>query len=264
MNKIETLTTAFEFIEDNLQSDIKTADVAKACYCSKSTLEKLFRCLNNISLHDYVIRRRMMLAARKMVNEPDTNLLEIALACGYSSNESFSRAFKSVWNLNPSEFKEQNSFFELFPRLYPPIKEGDNAMRKNVDISELYDLFVERHDCYFVCCDIKGLIPINEISYKAGDLAIIECMNRMNKEAGNQDIVFRIGGDEFVMLTNSKDCAYAEQICDRIKSYNTQPFIFENIEIPLTLHVSCCKYESKNINYDDLYQQLKTSIDHSK
>ena len=41
MNKIEILTTALEYIEANLSSEIKTEDVAGACYCSKAALEKL-------------------------------------------------------------------------------------------------------------------------------------------------------------------------------------------------------------------------------
>ena len=33
MNNIEILTNALEFIEENLQNEIKTQDVADACYC---------------------------------------------------------------------------------------------------------------------------------------------------------------------------------------------------------------------------------------
>ena len=106
-------------------------------------------------------------------------MLDIALVCGYSTHESFTRAFKSVWNCNPSDFKAKKEYFELFPRLYPPIEDGGAYMngRRNVDISEMYDVFVQRKNCYFVCCDIKSLVPINEIAYKAGDLAILEAMN---------------------------------------------------------------------------------------
>ena len=91
--------------------------------------------------------------------------------------------------------------------------------RKSVDISELYDLFTERKNCYFVCCDIKHLVPINEISHKAGDLAILEEMKRMNAVAGPDDIVFRIGGDEFTLLTNSEDIDYARKLCDQIRAF---------------------------------------------
>lgn len=104
-----------------------------------------------------------------------------------------------------------------------------------VDISELYDLFKERKNCYFVCCDIRSLIPINEISRKAGDLAIAETARRMDQCSGPTDLVFRIGGDEFVMLTASEDPSYAEQIADKILAMNGQSFAYEERNIPLHL-----------------------------
>ena len=266
MNNMEILANAFEYIENHLQTEIKTNDVANACFCSKSALEKIFRYVSNIGVHEYVIKRRMMLAARMIALETNASMLDIALACGYSTNESFSRAFKSVWNCNPSEFKSKKGFPELFPRLHPPIQDGGAYMRttQNVDISEMYELFTERKNCYFVCCDIKCMLPINEISYKAGDLAIIETMERMQKEAGEEDLVFRIGGDEFVMLTNSEDIKYAQDICERIKTYNEQTFDFEDKKIPLSLHIGAVKFEGKNLRYRDLFEQLHMAIERNK
>lgn len=71
MDKLEILAGAITYIEENMQKDIRTEDVAKACYCSKSALEKMFRCMNNISVRDYLIRRRMMLAAKLIKAYPN-------------------------------------------------------------------------------------------------------------------------------------------------------------------------------------------------
>lgn len=136
--------------------------------------------------------------------------------------------------------------------------------RKNVDISELYDLFIERRDCYFVCCDIKGLVPINEISRKAGDLAILETMKRMNEAAQEKDIVFRIGGDEFALLTNSNDMNYASAIAQKIKEKNMQGFCFEEKEVPLSLHVGIAKFNKSPLKYNELFEQLHTALKESK
>ena len=260
MNKIEILTTALEYIEANLSADIKTEDVAGACYCSKAALEKLFRCINRMSVHDYVVRRRMTLAARKLRECPELSVLDVALAYGYSTNESFSRAFKKVWDCNPSEFKENPRHFELFPRRYPPTMKGDAIIMRNVDISELYELFKVRKNCYFVCCDIDHLVPINEISHKAGDMAILESLRRMEAEAGDEDVIFRIGGDEFVMLTGSEDVAYAEAAAERIRKYNGEPIVFEGREIPLRLHIAVTKSSSGQVRYKDLFEQLHSAI----
>ena len=257
MNKMELLTTALEYMESHLSSDIKTEDVARACYCSKAALEKLFRNLNHMSVHDYIIRRRMTLAARKLTEKPEANVLEVALTYGYSTNESFSRAFKKVWDCNPSEFRENPSHFTLFPRLHTPLQRtGENFTRKNVDISELYELFQSRRNCYFVCCDIERLLPINAIAHKAGDMAILEALHRMEQEAGEEDVVFRIGGDEFALITNREDSGYAEGIADRIRSYNGTPIVYNGMEIPVALHIAVTKLSPEDTKQKEMFDGL--------
>lgn len=265
MKNIDLLMGSLEYIEAHLNEDMKTADIAEACHCSKSTLEKLFQNVNRISVHGYIIRRRMMLAARKIATEPDESILNIAVEYGYSSHEAFTRAFKEVWNCNPSEFRGKR-FTELYPRTKPILKEGDDYVmgRKQVDISELYDLFKERKDCYFVCCDIKSLVPINEISYKAGDLAILETMNRMLNAAGEDDMVFRIGGDEFCMLTDSDSYEYAENIVAKILRYNGEPINYEGRDIPLSLYAVATKFSGEYLKYDKLFYELHDAIKGSK
>ncbi len=263
MQNVELLLSALEYMELHLGQEIKTEDVAKACYCSKSTLEKLFRCVNHITIHDYLVRRRMTMAARKLSENPQKSILSVALEYGYSTHESFARAFKSIWNCNPSEFRGMK-YYELFPRLDVPSGEGSEYMSKCVDISQLYDLFVERKDCYFVLCDIKSLIPINDISRKAGDLAILESMNRMNNAAGQEDVVFRIGGDEFCILTGSTDPSYAETLAENIKKHNGETFNYNDREIPLSLYVVSTKITGRNGKYNELFVKLHETLQEIK
>lgn len=266
MGNLELLVTAISYLEEHMQEDIRTEDVANACYCSKSTLEKLFRHVNHISVRDYLVKRRMTKAARLMLEQPDLSLLDVALLYGYSSNEAFSRAFLQTWNCWPSKFRERTRTLELFPRLGVPEENGDEYMktRRQFDISELYDLFKSRTGNYFVCCDIKSLIPINEISHKAGDLAILESLRRMEEAAGPDDIVFRIGGDEFAMLTNSDEESYVQAIVDKINDFDKVPIVFEGKEIPLILYTGVVKWDKKPLKYDELFTGLHTSIREGK
>ncbi len=235
-NKLELLTTALSFLEDNLTEKITTEDVAKVCFCSKSTLEKLFRCVSHMSVHDYIIRRRMTKAAKMLFFHREIGILDVAILYGYNSNEAFTRAFKQVWNCTPSEFRNNTRYSELFPRLTFDLDKGEQLMKK-VDISELYDVLRERIGCHYILCDIESLIPINDISHAAGDLAIIEAIKRMNDAAGENDIVFRIGGDEFILLTDSKDEEYINRLASEIKSKNGDTFAYEEKDIPLSLYV---------------------------
>ena len=115
MENIQLLIEALEYIEDNLTESIKTENIADYLHCSKSSIEKLFRYINNISIRDYIIRRRMSKASREIVHNPEKSLLDIGVEYGYGSNEAFSRAFYNVWQVSPSEFRKNPSEFELFP-----------------------------------------------------------------------------------------------------------------------------------------------------
>lgn len=262
MRNVELLMISLEYIELNLRDELKTEDVAAACYCSKSTLEKLFRCVYHISVHGYIVRRRMMLAARCLVREPARSILDIAMEHGYSTHESFARAFEQVWNCKPSEFRKRK-YTELFPRFRMPLKNGDeyNMSTRHVDISELYDLFQERKDCYFVCCDIKQMMRINnEFSRKAGDLAILEALDRMGAAAGENDVVFRIGGDEFCILTDNREASYAEGLVEKICARNGEAYVYEGREIPLTLHAAALKVSQTSARYDELFLGLHNAM----
>ena len=265
MDNISLLIKSLDYIECHLKDNIKTIDIANACYCSKSTLEKLFHYVYNISVHDYMIRRRMMLAGRLLNEQPDISILSVAVEYGYSSHEAFARAFKEIWNCNPSEFRNKK-YSEVFPRLRAPIKEGDLYMlgRRNVDISQLYDLFCERRNCCFICCDIKNMILINDISLKAGDLAILESMRRMDEAAGEEDIVFRIGGDEFCILTDNASQDYAEKIANEINSHNEETFAYEDRQIPLSLYTTVTKASGSHVRYNELFSELHLAIKASK
>ena len=264
MENLGLLIEALEFIEKNLASPIRTESISEHLHCSKSTIEKLFKYVNNISIRDYIIRRRMSKASKEIVHNPEKSLLNIGLDYGYSSNEAFSRAFYSVWQVSPSEFRKNPSEFELFPgyKLDRELMEEKTMTdRKKIDISKLYDCIKERKGCYLVLGDIKSLIPINEISHKAGDLAIITAMKRMEQASGDEDIVFRIGGDEFVILTNSKDEDYARSICEKIISHNEEVISWNGQKIPLSLYVKLVRYEGGTaLRYSEFFTMLQNEL----
>lgn len=264
MEKLILITEALAFIEANLTEEVKTEDIAAALFCSKSRLEKLFRYATNMSIKDYSIRRRMSRAARDMARDTEISLLDLGIKYGYGSNEAFTRAFKSVWHVSPSEYRKNPKSYELFPALkleQELMEDKKMKTRKKVDISELYDFLKERKDCYIVLADIKSLIPINDISIEAGDIAILTALNRLESAAGENDVVFRIGGDEFVAVTDSQDPEYAEGIISELLSHNDEPIVWNGREIPLSLYAVSYKHEKRNIRYAELFSNLQQKIE---
>lgn len=263
------LTDAINYIEDNLCNEIRLEDVANACYSSLSNLKKLFGYAFHMGLREYITKRRLTHAAHDLLNT-DMSITDVALKYHYNSPEAFTRAFIKVWGTAPSAFKKQWRFAGIFPKIVFDFdrinKEGGIKMsRRTFDLSELYDLLKSRTNSYVLCFDMMNLMMIND-SYgvEAGNKAILECLRRIDSLTDDSCILFRIGGDEFALVTELTEIKAAEELAGKITALNGQPIIHNNVEIPIGMRVGCAKIAGPNVRYKDLYSDLYKAIEGAK
>ena len=269
MKNFIILTESINFIEMNLCEPISRQDIASHCYVSLSMLEKLFRYALGLSIKDYISRRRMSLAA-KDISKFNMSITDAAMKYQFNSVEVFSRAFKRVWTVNPSEFinsknKNNRKFTGIFPKINFELKEREDLYmaRKKVDISEAYDFLRSMRGSYVLCFDIQGLMAINDISTKAGDLAIIEEIKRIESAATDAMIVLRVGGDEFALLTALYDYDEAKKLSEKVLQENGKPILYEDKEMPLSLWCGITKIP-ENLRYSEFFTEIHQSITASK
>lgn len=93
MNWDEQINKAVDYIEKNLDSKINMDKVANIICQSSSSFQRTFSMVMNISISEYIRRRRMTLAAIALRNS-SVKVIDIALKYGYESPESFTRALK--------------------------------------------------------------------------------------------------------------------------------------------------------------------------
>ena len=117
---------------------------------------------------------------------------------------------------------------------------------------------------YIIGFDIKGLIPINEISNRAGDAAIRESLRRIDEAAGEGMLLLRIGGDEFALATGSADEAVSDSIIEKVISRNGEEFSYEGRMIPLSLYATKVKMSSTNLRYSQLFPEIYNALEDSK
>lgn len=86
----------------------------------------------------------------------------------------------------------------------------------------------------------------------------------MNAATGEEDYVFRIGADEFAMLTNSRDFYYANTVAKKVSDCNGDTFVYEGRELKLGLYVSVVKLNGDEMRYKDLFDTLHQQILESK
>lgn len=80
------------------------AHLARLLDCSQSQVSHKFHALTGTSLRDFVQARRPALAL-PAVRDGEQRLLDIALDCGFSSQEAFTRAFRAAYGITPGEYR---------------------------------------------------------------------------------------------------------------------------------------------------------------
>jgi diguanylate cyclase (GGDEF)-like protein len=86
--------------------------------------------------------------------------------------------------------------------------------------------------------DLDRFKPINDIhGHEIGDKLLREIANRLQKTVRSNDIVARIGGDEFVILLEDvNEASDLSVLADKIIKEINRPAYVENLE----LDVGCC------------------------
>jgi AraC family transcriptional regulator len=118
MLNLDQLAQAIDFIEAHLRDDITVGDVASAVSYSVFYFCRTFNQATHHTPYDYLMRRRLAEAARELL-QTDRKIIDLALAYQFNNPETFSRAFKRVFDMQPNQWRRQGSspWPGLMPRL---------------------------------------------------------------------------------------------------------------------------------------------------
>lgn len=257
--KLQALTDALEYIEANLSGEISQEDCARAACCSLSGLQKMFRYIFHRSVGDYITRRRLTRAAQEL-QRGELSVLEIGIRYGYGSAEAFTRAFSRLWGMTPTAYRREWSFSGICPKLDFPrefMYKGELIMTNKFDISELYDYIKEKKGTYILSFDTSRLMDVNSThGREAGDKVILECLRRINAECAEGMVMFRIGGDEFVLVTGLSDKAEVERLAGNIFAKNGDTIEHNGVKIPVSLRAGAVLLNDKTPRYQELFARL--------
>jgi AraC family transcriptional regulator len=93
-----------EFLDGAMSNPVRLGDIAREVGASPAYLTDLFRKVEGVSLHKYLMHLRL---ARALVELPHAeNLTALAFALGFSSHSHFSFAFRRAFGATPSQFQE--------------------------------------------------------------------------------------------------------------------------------------------------------------
>ena len=115
MDVIKQLNNAIAYIENNLCGEIDTNKIAKIALCPYDKFKRFFSYMTNMSVSEYIRKRRLTLAAYELLKCQE-KIIELAVKYGYSSTDSFTRAFVKQHGVFPTEVSEDTQL-----KVFPPV-----------------------------------------------------------------------------------------------------------------------------------------------
>ncbi|WP_207535501.1 helix-turn-helix transcriptional regulator [Desertivirga arenae] len=107
---IKRLYMARDFVESFYTENLSIKDVSRACFLSENLMMRYFKAAFGISIHQYLINRRLEFAREQILS---TNLTfnEITYRSGFDCPSSFGRLFKARFGITPnflrSDFRDR-------------------------------------------------------------------------------------------------------------------------------------------------------------
>ena len=146
MDILVQLNKAMEYIEEHITDDIELNDVSKVTSYSSFHFGRLFYYITDMSLFEYIRKRKLSLAAMKL-QEENLKVIDLAVMFGYDSADSFTRAFTKQHGITPSKARDQGESLTIFPPLTFQINiKGVDAMSTRIEKRETFKVFgIERN-----------------------------------------------------------------------------------------------------------------------
>ena len=138
MDSLKRMNDALNYIEENLDNEINLKEVARLALCSEYHFQRMFSFLSGISLSEYIRRRRLTVAAFEL-NNSNIRIIDLAVKYGYSSPDSFTRAFQGLHGITPSEARHSGQSLKAYPRMTFQLSiKGGNEMNYRIEEKEAF------------------------------------------------------------------------------------------------------------------------------
>ena len=95
-----------ELVRANIDNDLTLENMAQAVELSTAHFGQMFRKSTGQSPHQYVLRRRAE-RAKEMLGSAEARVLDVAVTCGFKTQQHFARVFRRMYGVSPTEYRQQ-------------------------------------------------------------------------------------------------------------------------------------------------------------
>lgn len=107
MNYYDSIEKIIDYIEDNLEKEIKLEELSKIVCISQYHFHRIFSSITSETLMRYIRKRKLTRASYDLI-KTQKSIIEISFEYGYESQGSFSKSFKSMFGITPKKYRLEN------------------------------------------------------------------------------------------------------------------------------------------------------------
>ncbi len=103
------INRVIDFIENNLDEDLSLKRLSAVANFSEYHFHRIFKSMTGETLNGFVNRIRLEKSASFLTGNPAKTITEIAYDCGFSGSAAFSRSFRELFGVTPSQWRKAGS-----------------------------------------------------------------------------------------------------------------------------------------------------------
>jgi AraC family transcriptional regulator len=107
---------AIDAMETQLMEPFDIEAIAKVACSSTFHFQRMFHMLTGMTVSEYMRKRKLTLAAQELAMS-SCKVVDVAFKYGYESPESFSKAFRRLHGVSPSEARDPGVQLKAYPRI---------------------------------------------------------------------------------------------------------------------------------------------------
>src|SRR5215472_8378067 len=101
-----------ELIHAKMEGDLSLDEMAQSVGLSTAHFARMFRKSTGETPHQFILRERVE-RAREKLRTPETRILDIAIACGFKTQQHFAQVFRDACGVSPTEYRQ--AFWDPMP-----------------------------------------------------------------------------------------------------------------------------------------------------
>ena len=93
-----------EYIQQNLDKDLRLSELAALVYMSPYHFARLFKCSTGVPPHQFVVRQRIARACAVLAR-PELSITQISRLVGFRTPSHFTTVFRGILRITPGAYR---------------------------------------------------------------------------------------------------------------------------------------------------------------